>query len=48
MYHSNVECDIDAKKVQVKGSDLKSDLLLEKLQKWGKAAGKDVELVSEK
>ena len=47
-----VVCDVDAKSVIVKksadapeGEGLDADLLLQKLEKWGKAAEKSVELV---
>ena len=40
-----VECDIGQQKVLVTGKDLDAALMLEKLQKWGTAAQKSVELV---
>lgn len=40
----NVDCDLDAQKVTVTGKDLDAKAMLEKLEKWGSAAGKKVEL----
>ena len=39
-----VDCDIPNKLVTVTGTNLDKDLMLEKLQKWGKSAQKDVSL----
>ncbi|CAD7963232.1 unnamed protein product [Amoebophrya sp. A25] len=45
---SKVDCDIEKKEVLVTGSNLDASMMLEKLQKWGTAAEKSVELVGKK
>ncbi|CAD7963773.1 unnamed protein product [Amoebophrya sp. A120] len=43
---SKVDCNIETKQVLVTGKALDAQLMLEKLQKWGTAAEKSVELVT--